>query len=192
MSPINRPSRRRRFVLAGVGVAGAAALVGGGLLATGAYFTSQATVDGQGVTTASVKITADTAAASAPITAGSLLPGDTKSTSIDLKNTGSEDVYYTISLPKAAGGDADLESAIEVKVTVGSASETHTLTDWQDGALQIGPALAADTTQPVKVELTLPAGADDDLQGTDAAFAVQVDAIQARNTTAPTAGWVAD
>lgn len=190
-APTPRSSRRSKIVVAGVGVAAAAALVAGGLAVTNAYFTSQATVGGQTVGTATVQVAADTASSSAPIDVDSLLPGDTETTTIDLKNTGSEDVYYALSLPAAADGDADLESAIKIKVTIGATSETRTLTAWQDGALQIGPALEADDTQAVDVELTLPADVED-LQGLATGFAVQVDAIQARNTTAPTAGWVAD
>lgn len=187
-----QPSRRRKIAIASVGIAAAATLVAGGLAVTGAYFTSQATVNGQSVGTATVKITADTTSSSAPIDADSLLPGDTETTTIDVANTGSEDVYYTVRLPKTAGGDADLESAVRVKVTVGATSETRTLTAWQNGALQVGPALEAEATQAVAVELTLPTDADNDLQGLDAGFAVEVDAVQARNNTAPTAGWVAD
>ncbi|QWF20432.1 hypothetical protein KM427_15735 [Nocardioides sp. LMS-CY] len=185
-------TRRRKIVVAGVGVAAAAALVAGGIAVTGAYFTSQATVGGQSVGTATVAITAGTAASSAPISAASLLPGDSESTTIDLANTGSEDVYYTIRLPKTAGGDTALESAIQVEVAVGAASETRSLTAWQAGALQIGPALAAAGGQTMTVTISLPTTADNTLQGLDAGFTAQIDAIQARNTTAPTAGWVAD
>lgn len=187
----HRLTRRRKIVVAGVGVAAAAALVTGGIAVTGAYFTSQATVSGQSVGTATVAIAAGTATSSAPISAASLLPGDSESTTIDLANTGSEDVYYTIRLPKSAG-DTALESAIQVKVAVGATSETRSLTAWQAGALQIGPTLAAHGNQAVTVTVSLPTTADNTLQGLDAGFTARIDAIQARNTTAPTAGWVAD
>jgi len=192
-----RPSRRRTWVIAGGAAVAAAALTCGGLAATGAFFTSQATVAGQQVSTATVEIAAGTAASSSPIDVPSLLPGDTASTTIDLANTGSEGVYYAIRLPRTAGGASGLESALQVTTTVGSATETRSLSSWQDGALQIGPALAAGAHQTVTVTVALPSTVGDTQQGVDmqdrsTGFTVQVDAIQARNTTAPTGGWIAD
>lgn len=188
-APTPRSSRRSKMLLAGVGVAATAALVAGGLAATDAYFTSQATVGGQSVGTATVSVAANTASTSAPIDVDSLLPGDTETTTIELKNTGSEDVYYTLSLPTTPDGDTDLESAIDIKVTIGDATQTRTLTAWQDGILQIGPTLEPDDTETLDIELTLPAGVDD-LQGLTTGFTVQIDAIQARNNSAPTPGWI--
>jgi hypothetical protein len=180
---------RRGAVIAGA-VVGAAALTTGGMFA-GAYFTSQATVSGQTVGTATVAITAGTATTSAVLDVPSLLPGDSETTTITLENTGTEGVYYTVSLPKAAGGDAAFETAIQVKITAGTETTTRSLTAWQGGSYQLGTALAAGASIPVTVEISLPTGADDALQTLGAGFSVTVDAIQERNQTA-TAGWVAD
>jgi hypothetical protein len=181
-------SRARRVGLVAVALAAAAALATGGVIA-GAYFTSQATVSGQTVGTATVEIGAGTATTSAVLDVPSLLPGDTEPTTITLENTGTEAVYYTVSLPKAAAGDAALEDALQVTVTAGTETTTRSLTAWQGGTYQFGTALAAGADIPVTVEITLPIGADNSLQTLDAGFSVTFDAIQARNTTV-TAGWI--
>ena len=185
-------SRIRKPLLLATAAVGIAALAfGGGTLAS-ALFTSQTTVTGQSATTATVVIEAGTATTSAPIALTSMLPGDTASTVIELENTGTEAVFYTVRLPASATGDAALESAMQVTVAVGAATETRSLTAWQLGAWQVGPALAAAGSNTVTVTVSLPIGTADTVQGLDAGFSVQFDAIQQRNMTAPTAGWVAD
>lgn len=181
------PRRARTFLIAAAAVAGAAALTVGGVYA-GAYFTSQATVGGQTVGTATVEIEAGTAATSAVLAVPSLLPGDTETTVITLENTGSEDVYYTVSLPEAADGDGPLADALQVTVTAGTETHTRSLTAWQGGAYQFGVALAAGASIDLTVGVALAGTADDSLQGLGAGFAVTIDAIQARNQTV-TAGW---
>lgn len=181
-----------RLAIVAVGAVGVAALAFGGASITGALFTSQATVSGQSAATATVELTAATASASTPIAATDMLPGDSVSTTIELDNTGTESLYYTVRIVPTAAGDALLEDELDVTVQVGAASLTRTLTAWGGGALQIGPALAADATDTVTVTLTLPLGADDAVQGMAAGFSVQFDAIQQRNVPAPTAGWVSD
>lgn len=191
--PSRPPAIRRRRVL--WLTAGALAVGSTGFMAisaTSASFTSQATVTGYSVATATVEIQAGTAATSTPITAADLLPGDVASTVVDVKNTGTQGVYYAVRLPLVTGGDATLQDALQVTVSVGTASETKSLTAWQAGALQIGPALAASQADEVTVTVQLPATADNTVQGTGAAFSVLIDAIQERNTPQPTAGWLAD
>jgi hypothetical protein len=186
------PSRTRKPVIIAAGVVAAVALAFAGGAFTNALFTSQASVTGQTASTATVSIDAETATASTPIALTSMLPGDTASTVITLENTGTEGVYYTVRVPATAGGDAALDDVLAVTVAVGTASETRTLSDWQDGALQIAPALAASGTDTVTVTVELPLGTDNALQDLDTGFSLQFDAIQARNSTAPSAGWVAD
>jgi hypothetical protein len=181
-------SRARRVGLVAVALAAAAALATGGVV-VGAYFTSQATVTGQSVGTATVEIEAGTATTSAVLDVPSLLPGDTESTTITLENTGTEAVYYTVTLPTTSAGDAALEDALQVTVVAGTETHTRSLAAWQGGVYQLGTALAAGASIPVTVQITLPLGADDSLQGLDAGFSVTFDAIQARNTTV-TAGWI--
>lgn len=185
------PSTRMRVGLVAVVVVGVAALLFGGGALTNAFFTSQATVHGSAAT-ATVEIQADTASASSPIAVTDMLPGDSASTTIELENTGTESVYYTVRIVPTAAGDVLLEDELEVTVQAGAASLTRTLTAWRSGALQIGPALAAGVSDDVTVTLTLPLGAADAVQGMSAGFAVQFDAIQQRNVPVPTAGWVAD
>lgn len=190
-TPVRARARKRAALIIG-GTLTTAVLTGGGVLAAYAFFTSQATVTGQTVGTATVEITADTATMSAPIGVTDMLPGDTATTSIDLVNTGSEDVSYTVRVPKTTGGDAGLEAELDVTVTIGAATETRKLSAWQTGALQLPAALADGATQRVTVTVALPTTAGNALQGTSAGFTVQFDAIQARNTPAPTGGWVTD
>jgi len=178
-------------VVGGCAIAIATLTVGTSQL-VGAVFTSQATVTGQAVTAATVEIDAAMTSGSTPISVPSMLPGDTTETSIALSNTGSEAVYYTVRLPQVEDTDVALAAVLEITVTVGSDTETRTLAAWQGGALQIGPALAAGDTRSIALEVELPSGASNALQGLEAGFSVQVDAIQARRTTAPTAGWVTD
>lgn len=181
-------SRTRRIGIVAIALVASAALATGGVVA-GAYFTSQATVTGQSVGTATVEIEAGTATTSAALNVPSLLPGDTESTTITLENTGTEAVYYTVTLPTTSAGDAALEDALQVTVVAGTETHTRSLTAWQGGIYQLGTALAAGASIPVTVQITLPLGADDSLQGLDAGFSVTFDAIQARNTTV-TAGWI--
>ncbi|HLU63213.1 MAG TPA: hypothetical protein VKY66_01670 [Protaetiibacter sp.] len=181
-------SRTRRIGIVAIVLVASAALATGGVVA-GAYFTSQATVTGQSVGTATVEIEAGTATTSAALNVPSLLPGDTESTTITLENTGTEAVYYTVTLPTTSAGDAALEDALQVTVVAGTETHTRSLTAWQGGIYQLGTALAAGASIPVTVQITLPLGADDSLQGLDAGFSVTFDAIQARNTTV-TAGWI--
>lgn len=182
------PRRARAIGIAAAAVIVAAALTAGGVYA-GAYFTSQATVGGQTVGTATVEITAGTASTSAVLAVPSLLPGDTETTVITLENTGTEDVYYTVSLPATAGDDA-LEDALQVTVVAGTETHTRSLTDWQGGAYQYGVALGDGESIDLTVSVALAGTADDTLQGLGAGFAVTIDAIQARNH-AVTAGWIA-
>src|SRR5690606_2997498 len=181
-------SRTRRIGIVAIVLVASAALATGGVVA-GAYFTSQATVTGQSVGTATVEIEAGTATTSAALNVPSLLPGDTESTTITLENTGTEAVYYTVTLPTTSAGDAALEDALQVTVVAGTETHTRSLTAWQGGIYQLGTALAAGASIPVTVQITLPLGADDSLQGLDAGFSVTFDAIQARNPTV-TAGWI--
>lgn len=183
--------RRRRLALVLTGVLTIAAVTGGGVLAAIALFTSQATVTGQQVGTATVELSADTAASSVPLSVADMLPGDSDATVIDLNNSGTADLYYTVRLPTTTG-DLALENVLQVTVTIGAVTETRTLTAWQAGALQLGAALTAGSTQAVTVTVSLPTSAGNALQGTETGFTVQFDAIQARNTTPPTAGWVND
>lgn len=192
IEPTTTRSRSTKVALVAAGVVGAAALAFGGGAVTSAFFTSQASVVGHGAETATIEITATTASASAPIDVADMLPGDTSSTLIELDNTGSESLYYTVRIVPLGGADVVLEDALEVTVAVGAASETRTLTAWRDGALQIGPALASGASQNVAVTMTLPTATGNTVQGKSTGFSVQFDAIQQRNVTAPTAGWHAD
>jgi len=179
----------RSKVALGVGtVLAVGAIAFGGTVVTGAFFTSEATVN-QSVATGTVEIEAGTSATSAPLSIVDLLPGDVVSTDIELQNTGNTGVYYRISLPREFGGSDALAEALQVTVAAGATTTTQSLDDWQDGYLQVGTALAGETDQDVTVSVSLAETADDSLQGSLAAFAVQFEAIQERNVDAPVAGW---
>lgn len=188
-----RSTRRRdRLVLTGAAVVAAGALAFGGIALTNAWFTSQATVSGQSVTTATVEIEAGLAVDTPPIAVTSMLPGDEAVTTIAVTNTGSEDVYYAVG-PFVATGDQVLREELEVTVVVGgdpATTTTHTLWEWEFGQYE-GIALEAGTTTEVSIIVALPTTAGDALQDTSTAFSINFSAIQARNftgTTTPT--WV--
>lgn len=186
------PGRGRRLaLLVGGGTVAAGALAFGGIALTNAWFTSQAEVDGQSVSTATVEIAAGLAPETDPIAVTDLLPGDEAVTVLAVQNTGSEGVYVAVG-PFDVTGSAELAAALDVTVVVdGQSSTTHTLAEWAQGQYE-GIALAAGATTEVSVLVELSVDAENALQDTDAGFSVGFEAIQARNftgTTTPT--WVA-
>lgn len=184
-----KPRTARRLPYVAVTTIAAAALGVGaiGAVSLGAAFTDQAQVDGQQVATATVDIEAGVVRTAAPLDATNLLPGDTVATAIEIRNAGSADVYYTLSalLPEPD----PLTDALNLQITVGGVTETRSLSSWTTGALQIAVPLASGATAHAQVSVTLPYGAPDSLQRAATAFSVVVEAIQAQNTPAPTAGW---
>lgn len=184
-------SKKKLTPLLLVAAIGIPALAGAGMIASGALFTSQATVDGQTVLTATVEIEAGTLAASSPISVTNLLPGDTESTEILLENVGNAGVYYSVRLPKSSG-DTAIEDVLQVTVDNGDISETRSLTAWQSGFLQVASELEAGDENELTVTVSLPSASGNELQGLSATFGLQIDAIQARNVTQPTAGWVSE
>lgn len=192
-APIDRVQgrvRSRRAMAVTVAAVVAAAAVGGAGIAAYAYFTAQATVSGQQVGTATIDITAGTAAQSALIDVDDLLPGDTATSQIVVENTGTEDLYYTVTLPTTGNGDAALESVLQASVSAGGVVATSTLADWQTGALQVDTRLAPGEAETVYLSVKLPEPATNAVQGTATEFAVRVDATQARNLDEPTPGWM--
>lgn len=189
--PVHGSPRRRRAVVAIAIPAAAAAVVWGGLGATSAFFTSEATVTGQTVGAATVQIAAGVSEASSPIEVTDLLPGDNAAASIDIDNTGTAAVYYSIALPLTGAG-SDLDDSLDVTVTVGSVTETRSLSAWQGGVLQIGEPLDAEDTATADLTISLPETAGNALQGASTEFSAEIVAIQERNTPAPTAGWTSD
>lgn len=179
--------RRDSKRIAAAALAGVVAIAGGVAL-TSALFTAEDSVD-QSVGTATIAISAETATGAEVLAVDDLLPGDTEETTVTVSNTGTAGVYYQVSLPQVTGVDAGLAAAIEVTIAVDGLSETRTLTGWQAGSWQVGTELDAADSQDITVTVELNIDADDALQGKDASFAVQIDAHQARNVTAPTAGW---
>lgn len=191
VEPVPESAARRPKLMMIIALAAAALLATGAAATAWALFTSQATVSGQNVTTGTLSISAETASTSSPISATGMLPGDSASTNIALENTGSSGLYYSIQLPLDDSSTLALADAIQATVTVGSLTETRSLSAWQTGSLHIGTALATGSSADVTVTISLPTGADNSLQGTSAAFNVQIDAIQERNVTPPVAGWSA-
>lgn len=183
-TPVRRRLSRRTAVVA---VAATAAL-GGGVYLTGAAFTDQATVDAT-MTVGTVAIEADTSAASAPIAATGVLPGDTGNTAVTVENTGSSDVYYSVSITATSATDAELAESLRVTLASGGQTHTDELADLADGALHVPGALAAGDDTEVTVSYELPDDAPNSLQGTEAGFSIVVDAIQTKHQTAQT-GWV--
>lgn len=191
VAPVLESTTRRPKLLT-IGVIAATALLATGAAATAwALFTSQATVSGQTVSAGTLSISAETASTSSPISATGMLPGDSTSTKITLENTGNSGLYYSVQLPLDSSSTLALADAIQATVTVGSVTETRSLSAWQTGSLHLGTALAAGASSGVTVTILLPNTADNSLQGTGAAFNVQVDAVQERNVTPPDSGWSA-
>ena len=159
-----------------------------------AYFTANAAVAGQKVTTGTVNVSADTTQGAAPISVTGLLPGDTATTSVTVTNTGTEPVYLSATLPTAATTDAGLAGVLETEVKVGTLTETRSLQSWQSGRLQLAEPLAAGATRTIEVATALPAAVTDAaLSGKSAEFSVSVAATQVKNTPVPgSSGWVAN
>lgn len=179
----NRWSSKR---IAAAALSGVIAIAGGVAL-TSALFTAEDSVE-QSVGTATISISAKTATTSPVLAVDDLLPGDTKSTVVTVENDGTAGVYYAVSLPLVSA-DPALADALEVTVAVDGESATHSLSDWQDGYLQVDTELDAGKTQDITVTVTLEIGAKDALQDLVADFEVVVSAQQARNVDAPTPGW---
>lgn len=177
-------SRRRLYLTIGTGAL--VLLTAAGITAASALFTSQATVTGQQVTTSTIEILATSTAA---IDLNDLLPGDSASTTVTVENTGSESALLSIELPLANSSDAALAQQLDATVTVSGASSpfSYKLSHWQTGRLVLSSPLASGATLSFDVGITLPVGAPNSLQGTQSAFTIQVDAVQERNTTPPTA-----
>lgn len=182
-------SGRAKAGVAAAAVVALGAVAVGGTSLTGALFTDSASVGGQSVSTATVEITAGLNAGSSAINVSDLLPGDSKSTTITVTNTGSADAFWSVALPKSTG-DAALESAVNVTVNVGSVTETHSLTAWQGKKLALATALEANAVQDVVITVSLPASAANALQGLDAGFSIDVASVQERNNSAWVSGFV--
>lgn len=194
-SHVTPRSRARTSVIIGALIGGAAALGAGAVLLVDAIFTSDATVSGHSVTTGTIEIQAGTSATSAPITTDTMMPGDEITTEILIENTGTGDFFYTVALPYAPDATSlseDLAEALEVTVIVDDDVLQQPLATWQEGHLQVGPPLAVGEDVPIVVSVRFPEDAGNELQDTRAAFAVQIDAIQAKNIDPPSAGWVVE
>lgn len=179
------PSSRRRLYVA-LGAGALVILTAVGITAASALFTSQAKVTGQQVTTSTIEILATSSAA---IDLSDLLPGDSASTTVTVENTGSESAFLSIELPLENGSDPALTQQLDAAVAVSGGSNpfSYKLSHWQTGHLVLSTPLASGATLSFDVEVTLPVGAPNALQGTHSAFTIQIDAVQARNTTPPTA-----
>lgn len=181
--------RSRRFAMIAVVAAAALTLGAIGAFTIGAAFTASSSVGGQSVTTATVEIDASTASNSTPINATQLLPGDSVSSIVNVSNTGTTDLYYTITATPDEDHNTALSNVLSVQITVGSITETRTLSSWSAGVLQIATPLPAGATDKAEIHVSLPSGASNSLQGRTSGFSIDIAAIQARNTTAPNAGW---
>ncbi|WP_433718688.1 hypothetical protein [Microbacterium laevaniformans] len=184
-----RASRTKKTLVAGAIVLGLATTVG---VVTGASFTATDSVAGQSLGAGTIAVEAGTSASSAVINADDVFPGDVETTTIDLENTGTGDVRFVVDLDEGAGTDAVLAPALQATVTVGTESITRSLEDWQSGEFQIAAPLAAGASTEIEVSVELPTTTGNDAQGLHAGFTVRVDAIQAKNSVAPTGGWIAD
>jgi len=180
-TPIPRARGRLAFAAA-IGVAAGAAigaLAFGGVALTNAFFTSQATVTGQSVGTATVRIEAGVASTSAPIAATDLLPGDSVSTTILVENTGTVALDYEIAVTSLTG-DEVLQDALDVTIApVGAGIVAQPLSAWATDAYE-GLSLDAGETVNVVVTVSLPetSAAQNGLQTKTAGFSLRFDAIQ--------------
>lgn len=186
--PPRERDRRILFVAAGLGTAGVLAAAG----VAWALFTSEASVTGHSVGTATIEIEAGVSAGSAPIEVEDMLPGDVDSMQLVLENTGSGDVYLDAAVAETESTDVALAAALQITMVVGDDSHSATLAEWQAGRFQLGSSLAPDGSAAVTVSVELPEGADNELQGLDAGFSVDFSAVQTRGVATPETGWVAD
>lgn len=179
-------------------VAAAGALVFGGVALTSAWFTSQASIGDQNVTTATVEFTADIdSGSSSPIEIYGMLPGDTQQpTEVLIRNTGTEDVYFGIG-KFVVTGDQILADALQLEVGLddgvsddGGPTHTGSLQQWEDGQYE-GFLLKVGQTRVATVQPTLPTTTGDEVQDKAVEFSMEFTAVQARNWTgATTPTWV--
>lgn len=187
-----RRDRTKRAALIGlVAVAVGTVITGGVVASTGASLTDTVTApDTQSISSAFLTLSAETDTDSVPINASMVLPGDSESTSINVWNEGA-DAYWILDIDALPGSEA-LADALQVTVTVGEDSVTKSLTEWQQGSLQVSSILPDMATQHVTVTAALPLEAGNEVQDASVAFNLRVDAIQAKNNVQPDAGWVVD
>lgn len=166
------------------------AMMLGGHLRTGASFTDSAVLGGQSVATATVDVEVAASTTTGILAAPNMLPGDQAEAVVDIVNSGSADVYLTVTLVLDDVQDQALSDSLLARVTVQGDTYEAPLSEWESGVLQVGVPLLAAAETPAAIQLTLPSGSDDSLQGLSAGFSFRVDAIQAKNTPVPQAGWI--
>lgn len=182
----------RTRVIALAASAATAGLVLGGNALVGAYFTSEARVEGQ-VATATIEVDARTLDGHVPIDATGMLPGDSEVTFVEVENTGTAELSYSVRIVADVDADEELSRALMVRVMVaGGPVRNASLADWAGGRLTAAAAIAPGDTLPVLVAVELPSTAGDELQGAAAGFGVVVQAIQTANVAQPVDGWVED
>lgn len=188
---ITAASRKRRARRIMIGALVGTLILCAGATAAHALFSAQATVTGQQISTGTIAITAN---ATAPISITDMLPGDMISTEVTVENTGTEQAYLSLTLPAVPGANASLLDQLSTTVFVtgvaqgaGDTQVVQSLGDWQTGALKLKDPLEPNDTRTFEVTIELPLGAPNALQGSMGSFDITVDAVQVRNTPAPTA-----
>lgn len=148
----------------------AAALSAGGARA---YFTAQTEVKDNLITAGTVALSSEPTSAALSIDA--LAPGETVSKSIEVRNTGSLPVDAVSTAAKKAG-ITDFWNALQCRVTCeGTEIYNGPLSAMRTSAVRIPSASSVNVTYAV----TLPASADNALQGDYVRASVYIDAEQA-------------
>ncbi|GAB4280565.1 MAG: hypothetical protein Kow0056_15130 [Coriobacteriia bacterium] len=158
----------KRYLLVLLGAAALAACV----TQAGAYFTARTSVADNVVTAGTVEVSAEptSSALSVPLIA----PGQTVSKTLTVRNDGNLDSSVVITAAKKAGY-TDMYESLALRVVKGSES----LYEGGLANLRTAPfVVAAGSATDLEFELSLPASADDSLQGDYVRFTLYVDAEQ--------------
>ena len=182
---------KKRAVLVAVG---ALAAVGGAVLSTNAFLSDSQSVTGNSIATGGVSLDIKNAGvAVAPISVPAMLPGDTVTITVPVKNAGAVDLRYRVQLVNEAGsGVGVLDSALSSSGTVSGEGTSPGASPSQaiaTGALSNNEWLfgnTADTERQLTVgktdsfplTITLPSSADNTVAGKSLTFDLQFTAEQ--------------
>lgn len=137
-----------------------------------AYFTAQTEVKDSVITAGTVEISAEPT--SAPLAIDALAPGETVSKTIEVRNTGTLGFDAVTTAAKKAG-ITDFWNALQCRATAGGVELYNgPLSAMRTTAVRVGPGGSATITYAI----TLPADADNDLQGDYVKASVYIDAEQ--------------
>lgn len=196
-APAPRPHRARRRLLGSTMVR---ALLSLGLVAgaastgTFAFWTDEATVTGITLSTGTLDLKLngqDNIAGYTNLNVSNMIPGQSSAAVLTVNNAGTTDFTYTATTTASNADGKNLRGALVVKVTGGTVSGSNptatctgstlacTGTTLNGGLVNTARALAAATNESLCIQVSLPSGAGNALQGASTAVTMTFNAVQA-------------